>query len=95
MTFENLTRWLASPRALSRGSMIVLDFTIVGMSPTTPAAATVLALEHDGPAVLHIVDDEPSPTREWLPELARIVGAKRPNASPACSPGSSRARRRS
>jgi nucleoside-diphosphate-sugar epimerase len=42
------------------------------------AAATVLALEHDGPAVYNIVDDEPSPTREWLPELARILGAKRP-----------------
>ena len=42
------------------------------------AAATVLALEQDGPAVYNIVDDEPSPTREWLPELARIAGAKPP-----------------
>ena len=42
------------------------------------AAATVLALEHDGPAVYNIVDDEPSPTREWLPELARIVGTEPP-----------------
>jgi nucleoside-diphosphate-sugar epimerase len=42
------------------------------------AAATVLALEHDGPAVYNIVDDEPAPTREWLPELARIVRAKPP-----------------
>jgi nucleoside-diphosphate-sugar epimerase len=46
------------------------------------AAATVLALEHDGPAVYNIVDDEPSPTREWLPELARIVGAKPPQRFP-------------
>jgi 2-alkyl-3-oxoalkanoate reductase len=46
------------------------------------AAATVLALEHDGPAILNIVDDEPSPTREWLPELARIVGAKPPQRFP-------------
>ena len=46
------------------------------------AAATVLALEHDGPAVYNIVDDEPSPTREWLPELARIVGAKPPHHFP-------------
>ncbi len=46
------------------------------------AAATVLALEHDGPAVFNIVDDEPSPTREWLPELARIVGAKPPQRFP-------------
>jgi nucleoside-diphosphate-sugar epimerase len=46
------------------------------------AAATVLALEHDGPAVYNVVDDEPSPTREWLPELARIVGAKPPQRFP-------------
>jgi 2-alkyl-3-oxoalkanoate reductase len=46
------------------------------------AAATVLALELDGPAVHNIVDDEPSPTREWLPELARIVGAKPPQRFP-------------
>jgi nucleoside-diphosphate-sugar epimerase len=46
------------------------------------AAATVLALEHDGPAVYNIVDDEPSSVREWLPELARIVGAKPPQHFP-------------
>jgi nucleoside-diphosphate-sugar epimerase len=46
------------------------------------AAATVLALEHDGPAVYNIVDDDPSPTREWLPELARIIGAKPPQRFP-------------
>jgi nucleoside-diphosphate-sugar epimerase len=46
------------------------------------AAATVLALEHEGPAVYNIVDDEPSPTREWLPELAWIVGAKPPQGFP-------------
>jgi nucleoside-diphosphate-sugar epimerase len=28
------------------------------------AAATVLALEHDGPAIYNIVDDEPAPVRE-------------------------------
>jgi nucleoside-diphosphate-sugar epimerase len=27
------------------------------------AAATVLALEHEGPAIYNIVDDEPAPTR--------------------------------
>jgi nucleoside-diphosphate-sugar epimerase len=46
------------------------------------AAATVLALEHDGPAVYNIVDDEPAPTGVWLPELARIVGAKPPQRFP-------------
>jgi nucleoside-diphosphate-sugar epimerase len=46
------------------------------------AAATVLALEHDGPAIYNIVDDEPSPTGVWLPELARILGAKPPQRYP-------------
>ena len=46
------------------------------------ASATVLALEHDGPAVYNIVDDEPSATGEWLPELATIVGAKPPRHVP-------------
>jgi nucleoside-diphosphate-sugar epimerase len=46
------------------------------------AAATVLALDHDGPAVYNIVDDEPSPTGEWLPELARILEAKPPRHVP-------------
>jgi 2-alkyl-3-oxoalkanoate reductase len=40
------------------------------------AAATVLALEHDGPGIYNIVDDEPAPVREWLPVLADVLGAK-------------------
>jgi nucleoside-diphosphate-sugar epimerase len=47
------------------------------------AAATVLALEHEGPAIYNVVDDEPAPAREWLPEVARIVGAKPPRRFPA------------
>ena len=46
------------------------------------AAATVLALDHDGPSIYNIVDDEPAPTRVWLPALARIVGAKPPQRFP-------------
>ena len=46
------------------------------------AAATVLALEHDGPAIYNIVDDEPAPVREWLPVLAKALGAKPPRHFP-------------
>ena len=46
------------------------------------AAATVLALEHDGPAIYNIVDDEPAPVREWLPVLANVLGAKPPRHVP-------------
>jgi 2-alkyl-3-oxoalkanoate reductase len=37
------------------------------------AAATVLALEHSGPAIYNIVDDESAPVRDWLPVLARLL----------------------
>jgi nucleoside-diphosphate-sugar epimerase len=46
------------------------------------AAATVLAIEHRGPGIYNVVDDEPAPIRVWLPELARIVGAKPPHRFP-------------
>jgi nucleoside-diphosphate-sugar epimerase len=46
------------------------------------AAATVLALGHDGPAIYNIVDDEPAPVREWLPVLAHALGAKPPRRYP-------------
>ena len=46
------------------------------------ATATVLALEHDGPAIYNIVDDEPAPIREWLPVLTNALGAKPPRHFP-------------
>jgi 2-alkyl-3-oxoalkanoate reductase len=46
------------------------------------AAATVLALGHDGPAIYNIVDDEPAPVREWLPVLAEALGVKPPRRFP-------------
>ena len=46
------------------------------------AAATVLALDHDGPAAYNIVDDEPAAVRDWLPVLASVVGAKPPRHVP-------------
>jgi 2-alkyl-3-oxoalkanoate reductase len=46
------------------------------------AAATALALEHDGPAIYNIVDNVPAPVREWLPVLAKALGAKPPRRFP-------------
>jgi nucleoside-diphosphate-sugar epimerase len=46
------------------------------------ASATVLALDHDGPAIFNIVDDEPAPAREWLPVMASALGAKPPRRFP-------------
>jgi 2-alkyl-3-oxoalkanoate reductase len=46
------------------------------------AAATVLALDHDGAGLYNIVDDEPAPMSEWLPVLAAALGAKPPRHVP-------------
>src|SRR5262245_29762348 len=47
------------------------------------AAATVLELEHEGPATYNVVDYEPAPVRDWLPVLAEALGAKPPRHFPA------------
>jgi 2-alkyl-3-oxoalkanoate reductase len=47
------------------------------------AAATVLAVEHGGSGIYNVVDDDPVPSRVWLTELAKIVGAKPPPRYPA------------
>jgi nucleoside-diphosphate-sugar epimerase len=46
------------------------------------ARATVAALEA-GPGLYNIVDDEPAPVAEWLPYLARCIGARPPMRVPA------------
>jgi 2-alkyl-3-oxoalkanoate reductase len=47
------------------------------------ARATELALDRGAPGVYNIVDDEPAEVSEWLPELARAIGAKPPHHLPA------------
>jgi nucleoside-diphosphate-sugar epimerase len=46
------------------------------------AAATVLALDRGEPGVYNVVDDDPAPIREWLPEYAEVLGAKAPGSVP-------------
>ena len=46
------------------------------------AAATVLALGHDGAGLYNITDDEPAPMSQWLPALAAALGAKPPRHVP-------------
>jgi nucleoside-diphosphate-sugar epimerase len=48
------------------------------------ASATVAALERgSGPATFNVVDDEPAAVRDWVPALARAVGAPKPWRVPA------------
>ena len=46
------------------------------------AAATVAALEGGAPGVYNITDDDPAPSREWIPAYAEALGAKRPRRVP-------------
>ena len=46
------------------------------------AAATALAVEHDGQAIYNVVDDDPAAVSEWLPVLAQVLGAKPPRHLP-------------
>jgi 2-alkyl-3-oxoalkanoate reductase len=48
------------------------------------AAATVTAVERGEPgSIYNIVDDEPAQVKDWLPALARMLGAKPPLHVPA------------
>ncbi len=47
------------------------------------ASATVAAVERGGPGLYAVVDDEPAPVSEWLPFLAKALGAKKPMRVPA------------
>jgi nucleoside-diphosphate-sugar epimerase len=47
------------------------------------AAATLAAMEQGAPGVYNVVDDEPASVAEWLPYVARAVGAKAPRRVPA------------
>ena len=42
------------------------------------AEATVAAIDHGRRGVYNVVDDEPAKVAEWLPVLARTLGAKKP-----------------
>lgn len=46
------------------------------------AEATVAAAEGRGAGVLNVVDDDPAPVATWLPDLARVLGAKPPRRVP-------------
>jgi nucleoside-diphosphate-sugar epimerase len=47
------------------------------------ASATVAAIERGRRGIYHVADDEPAPVHEWLPYLARALGAKPPHRVPA------------
>lgn len=46
------------------------------------ASATVRAVEQGAPGIYQVTDDDPAPASVWLPELARVLGAKPPRKVP-------------
>ena len=46
------------------------------------ALATVAALDHGAPGIYNVVDDDPAPVREWLPEYAAVIEARPPRRVP-------------
>ena len=46
------------------------------------ASGTVLAVEQKANGLFNLVDDEPALVRDWLPYLAKLVGAKKPRRVP-------------
>ena len=49
---------------------------------TADAASATLAALTRGEGIYNIVDDDPAPVAEWLPELARLAGGPRPRRVP-------------
>jgi 2-alkyl-3-oxoalkanoate reductase len=76
----------ADPEALLTKAIRKRRFPIIGdgggvwsfVHIEDAASATVAAVDHGGPGIYNVVDDEPAPVREWLPFLAGQLGAKQP-----------------
>jgi 2-alkyl-3-oxoalkanoate reductase len=46
------------------------------------AAATFAAIDHGAPGPYNVVDDDPAPMAEVIPEIARVIGAQPPRHMP-------------
>jgi nucleoside-diphosphate-sugar epimerase len=80
-----------APDAVMAGLIRKRRFPIVGggggvwswVHIADAASATVAAIERGKPGIYNVADDEPAPVRDWLPVLARALGAKPPRRIPA------------
>jgi 2-alkyl-3-oxoalkanoate reductase len=50
---------------------------------TDAAAATLAVVDGGAPGVYNVVDSDPAPVAEWLPYLAKVMGARPPLRMPA------------
>ena len=81
----------ADPEAVMTKPVLRRQFPLVGAAGgvwsfvhiADAATATVEAIEHGAAGVYQVVDDEPAPVSEWLPELARALDARSPRRLPS------------
>ncbi|MDG4820859.1 NAD(P)-dependent oxidoreductase [Asanoa sp. WMMD1127] len=81
----------SAPDAVMGGLIRKRRFPIIGNGAgiaslvhiTDAAAATVSIIERGRPGIYQVADDEPAPANEWLPAMARALGAKPPRRVPA------------
>jgi 2-alkyl-3-oxoalkanoate reductase len=80
----------ADPAATQSAAIRKRQFPVVGdgggiwsfIHVDDAAAATAVAAERAERGIYNVVDDEPAAARDWLPELARSLGAKPPRHVP-------------
>jgi 2-alkyl-3-oxoalkanoate reductase len=80
----------ADPAAAHSAAIRKRQFPVVGdgggiwsfIHVEDAAAVTAVAVERGRRGVYNVVDDDPAPARDWMPELARALGAKPPRRVP-------------
>src|SRR5829696_5017662 len=80
----------ADPAAAHSAAIRKRQFPVVGdgggvwsfIHVNDAAAATAVAVERGERGIYSVVDDDPAPARDWMPELARALGAKPPRRVP-------------
>jgi nucleoside-diphosphate-sugar epimerase len=80
----------ADPAAAHSAAIRKRQFPVVGdgggmwsfIHVDDAAAATAIAVERGEPGIYNVVDDDSAPARDWMPELARALGAKPPRRVP-------------
>ena len=78
-TGQAAQRLLAGRFPLPEGGSGITSFLHV----EDAVGAAVAAVESEATGLFHVTDDEPAPAAQWLPHLARTLGAPPPRTIPA------------
>lgn len=80
----------ADPGAVHSAAVRKRRFPVIGdgggvwsfIHVSDAASATTVAVERGASGIYNVVDDDPAPVRDWLPVLARTLGARPPRRIP-------------